>query len=428
MRAVGQGVGAVAALLVSGCASEPVSDPVAAVPTSVAVTASDEDILAGIGSPTTASAAAVLTTTTAATAHVSTTTTVDPPESVSTATVVDPDSTEAQDPDCPASGCEIEAGTEGLEHQPACVAESLTESIECDGAETEASAESSESEAGASQPEADPSPQQPEINEAESEAEPESVEPGEDAFQPPEPEPGATESEAAELGADEAESGTDVAVAGPDSTTAAPQQLEPLSLEQALDVAARLAPSIVLPAGCQPPLHDPSRLPNAPRSYRSGVHQGVDFACLRGSPVNAVLEGHVVVAVGDYQNPSPGQQNEVLAIAEALETTPPYTLVMLYGNYVVVDHGIIDGVGHVVSLYAHLEALDPAVRTGIWVRTGQTLGRIGNSGTASAAAAEFYANVHLHWELHVNGRYLGEGLSAADTGTLYSALLENLDR
>ena len=207
--------------------------------------------------------------------------------------------------------------------------------------------------------------------------------------------------------------------------TTAPQQ-EPLSFEQALAVAERLAPDFVMPADCAPPpLGNSGKLPNATRSYRFGIHQGVDFSCPRGHPVEAILDGRVVVAAGDYQDASTADLNAVLAIAGTLRFTPPYTLVMLYGNHVVVDHGIVDGVGHLVSIYAHLDAVDAAVRTGGPVTAGQLLGRIGNSGTIPAAAGNTWSTVQLHWELHVNGQYLGAGLSTSNTRAVYAALFAN---
>ena len=132
-------------------------------------------------------------------------------------------------------------------------------------------------------------------------------------------------------------------------------------LEKALAAARRLAPQIVAPTGCVPaPLDDPDFLPNAPRAYRSGVHQGVDYDCdAPGHHAVAALDGRVVVAVGDYHSPGPAQREEILAIAEQRQTTPPFTLLMLYGNYVVIDHGIIDGAGHIITLYAHLHSLHP---------------------------------------------------------------------
>ena len=200
----------------------------------------------------------------------------------------------------------------------------------------------------------------------------------------------------------------------------------PLTFEQALDTARRLAPELVLPVDCRPPpLDNPSLMPNAPRDYRSGTHRGVDLFCPRGHPIRAALDGHVVVAVGDYRDASPADLNDVLAVAAALGATPTFTSVMLNGNYVVVDHGIIDGVGHAASLYAHLEAVAPGLRVGQPVRAGNVLGRVGNAGTTSAAAGNTNRSVHVHWELHINGRHLGEGLSRSDTRAVYAALFND---
>lgn len=199
---------------------------------------------------------------------------------------------------------------------------------------------------------------------------------------------------------------------------------EPISLDRALEAATRLSGDIVVPSDCQAvPLPWPSALPNAPRAYRSGIHQGVDFGCPRlGQPAVAALDGRVVMAVGDFEDPPPQERSRLLDTASALGATPAYTLVMLYGNYVAVDHGIVDGVGHVMSLYAHLDALETGIRPGLWVEAGQRLGTIGNSGTYAGASGSTHAQLHLHWELHVDGHYLGIGLSGADTRAVYTAL------
>ena len=203
----------------------------------------------------------------------------------------------------------------------------------------------------------------------------------------------------------------------------------PLPYEQALDAANRLAPELALPVDCGPPPVDkPGRLPNAARDYRYGTHQGVDFFCPRGHPTKAALDGRVVVAVGNYQDASASELDDLLAVARALRATPPYTLLTLYGNYVVVDHGIIDSVGHVVSIYAHHDALDPAVRIGQQVRAGDPLGRVGNTGTTFAAAGSTTQGLQLHWELHINGHYLGEGLSNSETRAVYTALFKHADQ
>ena len=136
----------------------------------------------------------------------------------------------------------------------------------------------------------------------------------------------------------------------------------------------------------------------------------------------AALDGRVVMAVGDFEDPPPQERSRLLDTASALGATPAYTLVMLYGNYVAVDHGIVDGVGHVMSLYAHLDALETGIRPGLWVEAGPRLGTIGNSGTYAGASGSTHAQLHLHWELHVDGHYLGIGLSGADTRAVYTAL------
>lgn len=197
----------------------------------------------------------------------------------------------------------------------------------------------------------------------------------------------------------------------------------PPSYEQALKSALLLAPDILTPSNCRSPLPRDDLLPNAPRTYRYGVHQGVDFQCITlGHPAVAALDGRVVVVVGDYQDPDSDDRDLLLDVGSHLQATPPFTLLSLYGNYVVIDHGLIDDVGHVVTVYAHLEEVDPAIRVGLPIRAGQRVGEIGNRGTEAAANGDFGYDPHLHWELHINNLYLGAGLSAAETRQVYTTL------
>ena len=208
------------------------------------------------------------------------------------------------------------------------------------------------------------------------------------------------------------------------ATAQSPLPSAPLSFERSLDVASRLATSLVPPSDCPVPVESPDLMPNAPRdSYRAGIHQGVDFACF-GRTVRAVLDGRVVVAVGDYTTPPLPDLEAVLATTYELGATPPYTLIMLYGNYVVIDHGMVDGVGHVASLYVHLDALDPDIKIGGAIAAGQPLGIMGSTGTVQAAAGVRPLGYHLHWELHINGHYLAQGLSIAETEEVYRALFQ----
>ena len=198
----------------------------------------------------------------------------------------------------------------------------------------------------------------------------------------------------------------------------------PPNAEEALAMAATLATEIALPSDCGLPLDVPESLPNSPREYRTGTHQGIDFICMRrGREAVVPMPGRVLVAVGDYVDPTPAERSAVLSIAEQAGSTPPWTLAMMYGNFVVLDHGVIDGVGHVVSVHAHFESLDDAITPGVMVEAGQRLGEIGNKGTnAASQGTERPQSIHLHWELYVDDLYLGAGLGFSDTREIYRTL------
>jgi murein DD-endopeptidase MepM/ murein hydrolase activator NlpD len=93
------------------------------------------------------------------------------------------------------------------------------------------------------------------------------------------------------------------------------------------------------------------------------VHLGFDLAKTKNAPVAAANHGKVIFA-------------EELGI---------------YGNTVVVDHGL-----GVQSLYAHLSSF--AVKAGDDVKKGQTLGASGQTGLAGGD--------HLHFSMMVNGQFV----------------------
>ena len=168
-------------------------------------------------------------------------------------------------------------------------------------------------------------------------------------------------------------------------------------------------------------------LPGAPRDYRNGTHRGIDFGC-GGADRSAysIADGTVVYLVNDYDDPSVAEREAVLHQAGIAGFTPHWTLVMLYGNFVVVDHGEIPGAGRVVTISAHLEEIDPSISIGGRVSRGQRLGELGNRGTnASAQGIRGAADpsLHLHWEIFIDNWYLGSGLDVSTTIELIATAL-----
>jgi murein DD-endopeptidase MepM/ murein hydrolase activator NlpD len=191
----------------------------------------------------------------------------------------------------------------------------------------------------------------------------------------------------------------------------------------ALALAEAIGP-LAAPTDCPLRLDDPDLLPNAPRDYRGGVHEGVDLICNElGHEVVAPLPGRVLVAASPTAEPAPQERLDLLAEAKALGDTPPWTLQLLYGRFVVVDHGTIDGAGHVVTLYAHLDEVDPALRPGAEIAAGARIGTVGNTGTEAAGTGSGSpSSYHLHWEIHVDDEFLGRGAGPDDVQAAYRNL------
>jgi len=161
-------------------------------------------------------------------------------------------------------------------------------------------------------------------------------------------------------------------------------------------------------------------MPNAPREYRLGIHEGVDFydgrCCVpidRGMPALAAKTGVVIRADHDYQDITVEEMDALLALTQQQGYTDPATLDRLRGRQVWLDHG--DGIA---TRYAHLLAVEEGIAEGMVVRAGQVLGYVGNSGTPEGISDPNLEN-HLHFEIRVGGDYLGQGLSAAETRRLW---------
>lgn len=91
-------------------------------------------------------------------------------------------------------------------------------------------------------------------------------------------------------------------------------------------------------------------------------HGGIDISAERGTPIVAAADGRVIFS---GRGPS------------------------AYGNMILLEHG-----PRLITLYAHQDR--NMVRLGEWVRRGQTVALMGDTGRASG--------VHLHFEVHHNGQ------------------------
>lgn len=198
--------------------------------------------------------------------------------------------------------------------------------------------------------------------------------------------------------------------------------------EEALAVAEGLSPLMAPPvaAPCTVDFALPSDLPNAGRPYRSGIHQGVDMICgAPGSPAFAALDGAVIAVVNDYQDSPVQPRLDVLTNAAIGGGTPHWTLNLLFGNFVVIEHVDPDG-REVLTFSAHLDSVEPGIVVGAQISAGALLGVVGNRGTGPSAAGTTQAwdrSRHLHWEFFVDGTWLGAGLDTAQTAAVYRTLL-----
>jgi len=161
-------------------------------------------------------------------------------------------------------------------------------------------------------------------------------------------------------------------------------------------------------------------MPNAPREYRAGIHEGVDFYAgyncanvAEGTPVTAAKAGTVVRADHGFTEFTADELQELLNRSLAQGYTDAEALDRFRGRQVWVDHG-----NGVVTRYCHLSAIPTAIREGAQVAAGDLVGYVGNSGTPEAVTAPG-TEMHLHFELRVGDTFLGAGLPADQVRQLY---------
>jgi murein DD-endopeptidase MepM/ murein hydrolase activator NlpD len=153
------------------------------------------------------------------------------------------------------------------------------------------------------------------------------------------------------------------------------------------------------------------QMPGAPRHYRLGVHEGIDFYASTsgtpiglGTPVRAVAGGTVVRALWSYQPLTASQAKAWSARVREEGYTPPDVLDGYRGRQVWIEHE-----NGLVSRYAHLSAIAPGIVEGAKVEQGQVIGLVGNSGTPESVSNP-KGEMHLHLELWAGQYHIGQFL------------------
>ncbi len=143
---------------------------------------------------------------------------------------------------------------------------------------------------------------------------------------------------------------------------------------------------------------DPELLPGAPRDYRGGIHEGIDFPAPAGTPVLAAASGTVARVDVSFLDWNREQQDIALYEAIALGYTPAATLDRIRGRQVWIDHG-----KGLITRYAHLSAVEPLI-VGQRIEAGALVGEVGSSGYPQGGP-------HLHFEVRLGDDFYGDGLS-----------------
>ena len=158
------------------------------------------------------------------------------------------------------------------------------------------------------------------------------------------------------------------------------------------------------------------RLPNAPRSYRNGIHRGIDFFANWGTPVRAVAPG-VVVRSDQYYKEIPADfRVDMLRTSAKVGNTPSDIFNnILLGKSIFLDHGfdLIPGFRS-ITIYAHLSHIESSIKPGYKVKAGEVIGKSGNTGMRESTIGS-KAGSHLHWELILQKEddeiYLGRNMA-----------------
>lgn len=156
-----------------------------------------------------------------------------------------------------------------------------------------------------------------------------------------------------------------------------------------------------------------SHLPGAPRTYRGGVHEGIDWYSYgsgmkidKTTPVYSMADGIVVRADFDYQEMTITEREKLLAKGiNNNGQTPEPILDKLRGRSVWVQYD-----KGVMARYVHLDRIASNVKVGQKIAAGELIGYVGNSGTSDGAKGN-NQGLHLHLDILIYGEWFWEKFS-----------------
>jgi murein DD-endopeptidase MepM/ murein hydrolase activator NlpD len=209
------------------------------------------------------------------------------------------------------------------------------------------------------------------------------------------------------------------AQASPEPTQATEEAATPQSSPTPAVVTGFAYP---IAGGCLPQNDD--LMPGAPRQYRNGIHEGMDFydadnCTLIGldTEVLAAKAGKVVRADLDYQDITPDEVAALEQEADANGSSEPIED-KFRGRQVWIDHG-----NGIITRYAHLHAIADGIVVGKRVKQGDLIAYAGESGTPESVT-DPGTQVHLHFEIRLGAGYLGKGLPPDEVRQLYLQAFE----
>jgi murein DD-endopeptidase MepM/ murein hydrolase activator NlpD len=166
-------------------------------------------------------------------------------------------------------------------------------------------------------------------------------------------------------------------------------------------------------------------MPGASRSYRDGVHEGIDFyesdnctTIKKGTEIMAAKAGTIIRIDHDYQPLTQAELDADDAAIAAGHADDPGILDRFRGRQVWIDHG-----KGIVTRYAHTSDVAANLHVGDHVDAGEVIAFVGDSGTPESISNPD-TELHLHFELRAGDNFLGKGLPPDDVRALYTHLFE----